>query len=98
MDKKLFSFDIDEYNGEQEYTHTEYVWAKNLKEAEKLAREYAKDFYEDGQPDGKDQWTLEISYSNIFWTVGSVREVNQVVVYPINSGRLLLDVSSAVIE
>jgi hypothetical protein len=94
MDKKLFSFDIDESNNEQGYTHTEYVWAENIDNATDLAREYANGYYTNGQQDGEDCWTLEYNFCNIFWSLTNVQEVSKINIYPINSGRFSLDVSA----
>ena len=94
IDKKLFTFEIEEHNGDQEYSHTEYVWAKDVKEAEKLARKYCKGFYEGGERLGVDHWHCEVNYSEIDWNLHGVKEVTEISIYPINTGRLYFDISN----
>ena len=47
MKKRLFAFQLEERNGEQEYNHEHLVWAKDITEAERLAHHFAKTFYND---------------------------------------------------
>lgn len=49
LNNKLYSFTIDELNGEHGYSHNCLVEAKNLEEAKKKASEYCKCWYQDGE-------------------------------------------------
>jgi hypothetical protein len=44
---KLYKVDIEEINGEQTYTHTQFVYANNLQKASKQAKERLKKWYDD---------------------------------------------------
>jgi hypothetical protein len=89
MEKKLFEFTIEEHNCEQEYSHQEYVWAVGSVEANRLARGYAKDFYEGGHRVEKNHW----SNYTVDWIVFEVREVKSISIYPINSERVFFNVT-----
>ena len=96
MAKKLFSFVIEEINGERGYSYTEYVYAEDYREARKLARDYARKFYGDEDQEGtmllgKDAWgTYEVS-----WTLDGIQECKSIEVYPINGHPLTLHVPYA---
>ena len=94
IDKKLFTFEIEEHNGGQEYSHTEYVWANTLKQAEKLAQKYCKNFYEGGMKLEENHWHCEVDYSDIDWYLHGIKEVTEISIYPINTGRMYFDISN----
>ena len=45
---KLFEVQATEYNGEQEYSQTKLIAARNIKHARQLARDYFRQWYDDG--------------------------------------------------
>jgi len=45
---KLFEVQATEYNGEQEYSQTKLLAARNIKHARQLARDYFRQWYDDG--------------------------------------------------
>ena len=45
---KLFEVQATEYNGEQEYSQTKLIAARNIKHARQLARDYFQQWYDDG--------------------------------------------------
>ncbi len=45
---KLYEVQATEYNGEQEYFQSKLLAAKNIKHARKLARDYFRQWYDDG--------------------------------------------------
>ncbi|MFH1616368.1 MAG: hypothetical protein ABIG61_14935 [Planctomycetota bacterium] len=47
---KLYEVQATEYNGEQEYFQSKLFAAKNKKHAQKLARDYFRQWYDDGDP------------------------------------------------
>jgi len=58
---KLYEVRTTEYNGEQEYSNSHLLAAKNLKQAQTLARAYFDKWYEDGKghhasPDDPDRF------------------------------------------
>lgn len=91
MINKLFSFIIEEQNGEQEYTHTNYVLAKDLKEATKFARHHCKNWYYDGRLIDTDTWSNFI----IEWRLENIIEITQIPIDPINGERFFLELSDA---
>jgi hypothetical protein len=92
MNKKLFVFEIEERSGEQEYSYTEYVYASDLTEAEELAREYTKDFYEGGHSIGEDEWSV----FEIDWKLQYVHEISEIRIYPVNGNGLVFQLRDAV--
>jgi hypothetical protein len=48
MKLKLFEVQATEYNGEQEYSQTKLLAARNIKHARQLARDYFRKWYDDG--------------------------------------------------
>jgi hypothetical protein len=63
MKKKFYKFNIVEHNGEQEYSWPMGCWANTENGAIKLARAYAKRFYDnyDGKPKEVEQNMFEFS-------------------------------------
>ena len=45
---KLFEVQATEYNGEQEYSQSKLLAARNIKHAQQLARDYFRQWYDDG--------------------------------------------------
>ena len=45
---KLYEVQATEYNGEQEYSQSKLLAAKNFKQAKQLARDYFRQWYDDG--------------------------------------------------
>jgi hypothetical protein len=45
---KLFEVQATEYNGEQEYSQTKLIAAMNIKHARQIARDYFRQWYDDG--------------------------------------------------
>jgi len=45
---KLFEVQATEYNGEQEYSQSKLLAAENIKHARQLARDYFRQWYDDG--------------------------------------------------
>ena len=45
---KLFEVQATEYNGEQEYSQTKLIASMNIKHARQLARDYFRQWYDDG--------------------------------------------------
>ena len=45
---KLFEVQATEYNGEQEYSQSKLIAARNIKHARQLARDYFRQWYDDG--------------------------------------------------
>ena len=45
---KLFEVQATEYNGEQEYSQTKLIAARNIKHARQIARDYFRQWYDDG--------------------------------------------------
>jgi len=45
---KLYEVQATEYNGEQEYSQSKLIAAKNIKHARQMARDYFKHWYDDG--------------------------------------------------
>ena len=48
MKLKLYEVQATEYNGEQEYSQTKLLAARNIKHARQLARDYFRRWYDDG--------------------------------------------------
>jgi hypothetical protein len=48
MRLKLFEVQATEYNGEQEYSQSKLIAARNIKHARQLARDYFRRWYDDG--------------------------------------------------
>ena len=48
MKLKLYEVQATEYNGEQEYSQSKLIAAKNIKHARQLARDYFRKWYDDG--------------------------------------------------
>jgi hypothetical protein len=48
MKLKLFEVQATEYNGEQEYSQSKLIAAKNINHARQLARDYFRQWYDDG--------------------------------------------------
>ena len=46
---KLFEVQATEYNGEQEYSQSKLLAARNVKHARQLARDYFRQWYDDGE-------------------------------------------------
>jgi len=46
---KLFEVQATEYNGEQEYSQSKLIAARNIKHARQLARDYFQQWYDDGE-------------------------------------------------
>ena len=46
---KLYEVQTTEYNGEQEYSQRKLLAAKNIKHARQIARDYFKQWYDDGE-------------------------------------------------
>lgn len=84
MNKKLYTFRIEERNGDQEYSHDLYLLANNVQEASNFAREYASGFYSNGQEIEYDVW----SNGYLEWELIIVLECDKICVYPIN-GRTI---------
>ncbi len=47
MDKKYYRYDLEEINGEQEYSYNYLIEAENHKEAIEIAERHAGSFYDD---------------------------------------------------
>ena len=48
MKLKLYEIQATEYNGEQEYTQSKLLAARNIKHARQIARDYFRQWYDDG--------------------------------------------------
>ena len=48
MKLKLYEVQATEYNGEQEYSQSKLLAARNVKQARQIARDYFREWYEDG--------------------------------------------------
>ncbi|HBG27654.1 MAG: hypothetical protein A2Y10_10370 [Planctomycetes bacterium GWF2_41_51] len=46
---KLYEVQATEYNGEQEYFKSKLLAAKNIRQARKIARDYFRQWYDDGE-------------------------------------------------
>jgi len=79
---KLFYFELHEQNGEYEYTYDHLVKAESLKEAKKIAEEYAKGFYGEVEEVEGEHWPFEQIYwfnnSSIAITVDEVCEITKI--------------------
>jgi hypothetical protein len=93
MKPSLYTFKIDERNGEKEYSYYEYLYATSQEEAEKIARGWAKTFYSDSTVEGKDCWSTE--FGGIEWCLESVAPCKAVAIRPINGDSFLLPIPYA---
>ena len=46
--RKIYEVQATEYNGEQEYSQSELLAARNIKHARQIARDYFRQWYDDG--------------------------------------------------
>ena len=80
MKDKLFTLQIEEYNGEQEYRFNVYIIASNQEKAEQWARNYVKEWYTDNNVIDKNDstdslwWTYE-SWCGSSWNAVSINEI-----------------------
>ncbi len=74
---RIFEIRTTEYNGEQEYSNSHLLAARNIDEAWKLAREYFEKWYEDGDDkhaDPDDPNRFEFVGGSIILEIDSITE------------------------
>ena len=87
---KLFEFNIEERNGEQEYSIPCHLWADNLEEAGYKANKYAKNWYEGAtREETVDGIFYEANGGANSWEVGTITEVSEIRVPVIGSEDLV---------
>jgi hypothetical protein len=83
----LYKFDVEERNGEQEYTIPEYIIAKDFQTAEAHALEWIKDWYDNAEPSDYYPGAYEIDGGAVIWELGSVEEISEFVIFDVESRK-----------
>ncbi|MEN6319770.1 MAG: hypothetical protein ABFD82_13560 [Syntrophaceae bacterium] len=76
---KLYHMELEEHNGEQEYSYDFLIYAKNEEEAWQIARNYARTFYGEDDFAGKEPDTnvFEFMYGCIIVEIKGLYETTK---------------------